>query len=85
MNVVSSDGFNHDFRVKYNPGPELTDDLNPLSCSVSDGDVLPSLTDIRLTFDENVSVVSEGVLPIFVTDLRFPPQSASTTPTAKRW
>ena len=78
MNVVSSDGFNHDFRVKYNPGPELTDDLNPLSCSVSDGDVLPSLTDIRLTFDENVSVVSEGVLPIFVTDLTTQQQVPAT-------
>ena len=69
MNVVSADGFEHDFGVKYNPGPELTDDLTPVSRNVKDGDVVASLSDIRLTFEEDVFVTDEGILPVYVTDL----------------
>lgn len=69
MNVVSSDGFNHDFDVCYNPGPELTDDLEPLECTLHDGDIVPSLSDVRLTFAEEVNVVSENILPVYITDL----------------
>ena len=78
MNVTSIDGFEHDFGVKYNPGPELTDDLNPASRSLMDGDVVASLNDIRLTFEEDVFVNSEGILPIYVTDLTTQQQVAAT-------
>ncbi len=78
MNVISSDGLNHDFDVVYNPGPELVDDLSPVSRTVSDGDVLTSLTDIRLTFDEDVNIASNGVLPIYVTDLTTQKQVAAS-------
>ena len=78
MNVTSIDGFEHDFGVKYNPGPELTEDLNPASRSLMDGDVVASLNDIRLTFEEDVFVNSEGILPIYVTDLTTQQQVAAT-------
>ena len=78
MNVTSIDGFEHDFGVKYNPGPELTDDLNPASRSLMDGDVVASLNDIRLTFEEDVFVNSEGILPIYVTDLTTQQQVTAT-------
>ena len=78
MNVVSADGFEHDFGVKYNPGPELTDDLNPVSRNVKDGDVVASLSDIRLTFEEDVFVADEGILPVYVTDLTTQQQVEAT-------
>ena len=68
--VVSTDGFDHDFGVKYNPGPELLEDFYPVSTNVKDGDVVSSLTDIRLTFDEKANIVAAGgVMPLYVTDL----------------
>lgn len=34
IDQVSADGYNHDFNVKYNPGPELISDLKPVATSV---------------------------------------------------
>lgn len=78
MNVISSDGFAHDFGVKYNPGPELTDDLTPVSSNVKNGDVVASLNDIRLTFEEEVHVVSSSFLPVYITDLTTQKQVPAT-------
>ncbi|MGM9804118.1 MAG: Ig-like domain-containing protein [Muribaculaceae bacterium] len=70
INQVSADGYEHNFDVLYNPGPELTDDLAPVSMSVNEGDVLSSLSNITLTFDTDVvlNTVDTPVTLVRLTD-----------------
>ncbi len=56
IDQVSADGYTHDFNVKYNPGPELTDDLLPVAASVKNGDVVAACQNITLTFDSEVAI-----------------------------
>ena len=56
IDQVSADGYNHDFNVKYNPGPELIDNLKPVAVSVKDGEILSACENITLTFDSDVVI-----------------------------
>ena len=56
IDQVSADGYNHDFNVKYNPGPELNNDLKPVGVSVKEGEIVSSLDKITLTFDSDVVI-----------------------------
>lgn len=56
IDQVSADGYEHDFNVKYNPGPELTNDLKPVAVSVKEGEIVSSLDKITLTFDADVVI-----------------------------
>ena len=71
LNQVSNDGFEHDFSVCYNPGPELINDLEPTSVSVADNAIIDSFDKLTLTFDEDVNIrtLEGGVLPLLITDL----------------
>ena len=71
LNQVSNDGFDHDFNVRYNPGPELINDLEPTSISVADNAIIDSFDKLTLTFDEDVNIrtLEGGVLSLLVTDL----------------
>ena len=71
LNQVSNDGFDHDFNVRYNPGPELINDLEPTSVSVADNAIIDSFDKLTLTFDEDVNIrtLEGGVLSLLVTDL----------------
>ena len=71
LNQVSNDGFEHDFSVCYNPGPELINDLEPTSVSVADNAIIDSFDKLTLTFDEDVNIhtLEGGVLSLLITDL----------------
>ena len=71
LNQVSNDGFDHDFNVRYNPGPELINDLEPTSVSVADNAIIDSFDKLTLTFDEDVNIhtLDGGVLSLLITDL----------------
>ncbi len=71
LNQVSNDGFDHDFNVRYNPGPELINDLEPTSISVADNAIIDSFDKLTLTFDEDVNIhtLEGGVLSLLITDL----------------
>ena len=71
LNQVSNDGFDHDFNVRYNPGPELINDLEPTSVSVADNAIIDSFDKLTLTFDEDVNIhtLEGGVLSLLITDL----------------
>ena len=71
LNQVSNDGFDHDFNVRYNPGPELINDLEPTSISVADNAIIDSFDKLTLTFDEDVNIrtLEGGVLSLLVTDM----------------
>ncbi len=71
LNQVSNDGFDHDFKVRYNPGPELINDLEPTSVSVANNAIIPTFDKLTLTFEEDVNVhkLEGGVLSLLVTDL----------------
>ena len=71
LNQVSNDGFEHDFSVCYNPGPELINDLEPTSVSVADNTIIDSFDKLTLTFDEDVNIhtLEGGVLSLLITDL----------------
>ncbi len=71
LNQVSNDGFDHVFNVRYNPGPELTNDLEPTSVSVANNAIITTFDKLTLTFDENVNIhmLEGGVLSLLVTDL----------------
>ena len=71
LNQVSNDGFDHDFNVRYNPGPELINDLEPTSVSVADNAIIDSFHKLTLTFDEDVNIrtLEGGVLSLLITDL----------------
>ena len=71
LNQVSNDGFEHDFNVRYNPGPELINDLEPTSVSVADNAIIDSFDKLTLTFDEDVNIhtLEGGVLSLLITDL----------------
>ncbi|MGM9714472.1 MAG: Ig-like domain-containing protein [Prevotella sp.] len=71
LNQVSNDGFDHNFNVRYNPGPELADDLEPTSVSVADNAIIPTFDKLTLTFDENVNInmLEGGVQSVRVEDL----------------
>ena len=56
IDQVSADGYEHDFNVKYNPGPELVGDLKPVAVSVKEGEIVSSLDKITLTFDADVVI-----------------------------
>ncbi|MGM9817202.1 MAG: Ig-like domain-containing protein [Lepagella sp.] len=56
IDQVSADGYTHDFNVKYNPGPELINDLLPVTTSVKDGDIVAACENITLTFDSEVVI-----------------------------
>ncbi|MGN0230527.1 MAG: Ig-like domain-containing protein [Muribaculaceae bacterium] len=56
IDQVSADGYNHDFNVKYNPGPELINDLKPVAVSVKEGEILSACENITLTFDSDVVI-----------------------------
>ena len=56
IDQVSADGYNHDFNVKYNPGPELISDLKPVATSVKEGEILSACENITLTFDSEVTI-----------------------------
>ena len=71
LNQVSNDGFEHDFSVCYNPGPELINDLEPTSVSVADNAIIDNFDKLTLTFDEDVNIhtLEGGVLSLLITDL----------------
>ena len=71
LNQLSNDGFDHDFNVRYNPGPELINDLEPTSISVADNAIIDSFDKLTLTFDEDVNIrtLEGGVLSLLITDL----------------
>ena len=54
INGVGNDGLEHNFTVRYNPGPELVGDLLPVSSSIEDNAVVSKLDNITLTFGEAV-------------------------------
>lgn len=55
--VTALDGNDHsDITVKYNPGPELTDDFKPTTISPENGSTVSTLSNITLTFDEAVTL-----------------------------
>lgn len=55
--VTALDGTDHsEITVKYNPGPELTDDFDPSTVSPENGSTVSTLDEITLTFDEDVKL-----------------------------
>lgn len=57
VDVVANDGMAHeDITAKFNPGPELSNDLTPTRSSVADGSVINTFENITLTFAEEVNV-----------------------------
>ncbi|MGM9868669.1 MAG: hypothetical protein ACI30R_03445, partial [Sodaliphilus sp.] len=67
---VSADGYEHDFNVKYNPGLELVGDLQPVACSISEGEIATSVDNIALTFDTDVVInsVNAPETPVWIAD-----------------
>ena len=56
LDQVCNDGIEKNFTVRYNPGPELVNDLEASSSNIKEGDIVPSAENIVLTFDEDVFV-----------------------------
>ena len=56
IDQVTNDGFEKNFTVRYNPGPELVYDLEAASSNIKEGDIVSSAEKIVLTFDEDVFV-----------------------------
>ena len=56
LDQVTNDGIEKNFTVRYNPGPELVDDLEAASSNIKEGDIVSSAEKIVLTFDEDVFV-----------------------------
>lgn len=56
LDQVCNDGIEKNFTVRYNPGPELVNDLKASSSNIKKGDIVSSAENIVLTFDEDVFV-----------------------------